>query len=179
MAKRTTSSSGAQLAAAEGKTQPTPLKDHPLVFLVVACSATAVTTWTLSEIFRGAPIQSQLERQLSENASSPVIKDITTTTDKSNEAEVVHSAIKVSDAEGDAAYGNYIVLQTDAKRVSVTSSPIQTSKKQQVKGALYTAEWKCSASKYDVTIMVIITDAAGNFSLPKRYAIHSRGEPKA
>ncbi|WP_139015673.1 hypothetical protein [Ensifer aridi] len=175
MVKRTTSSSDVPLAAAGEKAQPTPLKDHPLVFLVGACCATAVATWTLSEMFRVAPIQSQLERQLSKTASSPVIEDITTTTDKSNGSEVVHSAIKFKDAEGDAAYVNYIVRQTDAKRIEVTSSSIKSSKAQQVIGAVYTAEWKCSSGKYEVHLTVLITDFAGNVSLPKNYSIYCRG----
>lgn len=147
------------------------LKDHVFFFVVSACCATAVATWAASENLRVSPIKGQLEKQLRENASSPRITRMTITHEVEGDATVVKQVFNFKDPEGDAKFLSYVVVQTNADHLSVSSSSISATKEQQIAGATKAGRWECGAGGYYVTLRAIITDADGNASQPKEYTV--------
>jgi hypothetical protein len=43
------------------------IKDHPLIAVIVACSAVSATTWTVSENVRVGPVEKEKEALQNEN----------------------------------------------------------------------------------------------------------------
>ena len=148
------------------------LKDHPVFFVCAACAATAAATWTASEQLRVSPMKLKLEVQEATHRSSPLIRNITVTKTATANGQIADQNIEFSDPDGDAVFINYVLLGTNAKDVSVSSTTIKVAKEQQIQGATVVGKWTCGNDAYFVKLRAIITDAGGRTSLPYDYTIN-------
>jgi hypothetical protein len=148
------------------------LKDHVFFFVVAACCASAATAWTVCEHLRVSPLSVQLQKQLKESKSSPEITRVTTTNELKGDTTSVKQVFSFHDPEGDAKFLSYVVVQTNADNLSISSSSIFATKDEQIAGTTKVGTWSCGTSHYYVTLRAIITDAAGNASAPSEYTIN-------
>jgi hypothetical protein len=147
-------------------------KDHIVFFVISSCAITASATWIMSERLRVDPIKAQLEKQLNMTRSSPVIKRVTQSDGLTDGKPSVKQFFSFRDPEGDARFLSYVVLETNASGLRITSSSISSPKADQIAGATTESNWRCGDAKYFVTLRAIISDAAGNASAPYDYTIN-------
>ena len=148
------------------------LKDHGVFFVIAACVATAAATWTVSEQLRVIPLKLKLDEQVKAHKSSPVITGVVVTMTRSGTSQIAEQNIEFSDPEGDAVFVNYVVLGTNAKRISLSSESIDVFKDEQIRGTTTVAKWTCGTGKYFIKLRAILTDANGHASLPHDYYIN-------
>ncbi len=148
------------------------LKDHPVLIAIAACAATAASTWAVSEQVRVLPIEKRLSAQLERNHNAPVISDIKLTKVQNGNSLTIEQNVSYSDPNGDAAFLNWIVLQTNYNGIRVTSGSIGASKEEQISGANQLGKWDCGPAQYYIKFRVIVTDRAGNASEPNDFTIN-------
>jgi hypothetical protein len=172
------------------------LKDHALLYLIACCGVTAAATWAVQEKVRVAPMEYELKKAQEREAEqrtreteaetkrkdrekadlaalelAPKIKDVTLVRTLENGLEVWHQNIAFTDADGDANFVNYIVLQS-SQPVSVSSASIEASAAAQKSGTTTIGRWNCGQETYSVKFRVLITDAAGRASNHHDYPVN-------
>lgn len=148
------------------------IKDHPVLITIAACAATAASTWATSEQVRVLPLKGQISAQAERNRGAPVISDIKLTKTLKNGSQVIEQNVSYFDPEGDAAFVNWIVLQTNAKNIRVTAGALSTSAEEQKSGANQLGLWDCQGNSYYIKFRVVITDRAGHASEPSDYTVN-------
>lgn len=148
------------------------LKDHPLSVAVVLCVATVGATWEVSEQVRILPLKEKIAIEAEVYKASPVISDVKITKIIKDDGEVMEKNIYFNDPEGDAALVNFMVIGTNAEKISVSTGAIDIDPSIQKIGANHLARWECGKDKYFVKFRIIIIDRASHLSRPYDYTVN-------
>ena len=99
-------------------------------------------------------------------SSSPQIRAVDQRLQHRSGDLIIHKDIHFQDAEGDAAYVTYTVVQSDIDHYHVEDDLITASPVAQRRGAVVTASWQCGNNNYRITLRSRIVDRAGHESEP-------------
>lgn len=164
------------------------LKDHPVIVLTTFALLTFGAGFTASEWVRVKPLERdvvELNDQLTKKESAllalelkskpdplaPVVKSVVMT-DVSN--GVFDQNFQFSDADGDAAFMNYVILQTNTAGLRTEATSIDSPSSEQIRGTSRLGKWNCSGGVYFVRFALVITDRAGHASAPYEYVVNCK-----